>query len=244
MEFSFKDLSNKTVPQLRKIAGELEDKALKGYSKLPKQQLLEALCQALGIEDSAAPAPQATKKEAPATEAQEEEAPAPEAAEEAAPATEPKEKEAPAPEVAEEAAPAPEAAEEVAPAPEAAEVAAPATEPKEQEANPCCADPSPRTPTHGRSRNRPMNPQRWHPPYRAWGPRNYYRPRLVEREKTVHRTGPRAATDSWPRGRERRRRKELRCRPAPGLKALACAQGKIARPPDPANRDLATFRVG
>ena len=80
MEFTFKDLSNKTVPQLRKVARELEDEVLKGYSKMPKEQLLAALCKALGVEDSAAPVPEVAE-EAPAPEVveevAEEEAPAP-----------------------------------------------------------------------------------------------------------------------------------------------------------------------
>ncbi len=49
-EFKFEDLSKKTVAQLRKIAEGMEHEALQDHAKMPKGELLAALCQALGIE--------------------------------------------------------------------------------------------------------------------------------------------------------------------------------------------------
>ncbi len=50
MEHTFEELSKTTVAQLRKIASGLENEALRGYSTMHKEQLVEALCTALGIE--------------------------------------------------------------------------------------------------------------------------------------------------------------------------------------------------
>jgi len=49
-EFKFADLKKKTVAQLRKIAEGTEHEALQDPAKMPKEELLAALCQALGIE--------------------------------------------------------------------------------------------------------------------------------------------------------------------------------------------------
>ncbi len=49
-EFKFEDLRKKTVSQLRKIADGIEHEALQDPAKMPKEKLLAALCQALGIE--------------------------------------------------------------------------------------------------------------------------------------------------------------------------------------------------
>ncbi|MDA2934900.1 Rho termination factor N-terminal domain-containing protein [Acidobacteria bacterium AH-259-D05] len=50
MELSFEDLSKKTVAQLREIAEGIEDDAVHGYRTMHKEQLVAALCKALGIE--------------------------------------------------------------------------------------------------------------------------------------------------------------------------------------------------
>jgi hypothetical protein len=50
MEHTYKELSNKTVAQLREIAKELDDPALRGYTQLNKAHLLPAVCKALGID--------------------------------------------------------------------------------------------------------------------------------------------------------------------------------------------------
>ncbi len=50
MSFTFDELKHKTVAQLREIAKEEEHEALKGYTQLNKEHLLEALCKALSIE--------------------------------------------------------------------------------------------------------------------------------------------------------------------------------------------------
>ena len=50
MEHTYEELSKKTVAQLREIAKELDDPALRGYSQLNKAHLLPAICKALGIE--------------------------------------------------------------------------------------------------------------------------------------------------------------------------------------------------
>ena len=47
---TFEELRQKTVAQLRAIAKETEHEALRGYTTLHKEQLLEALCKALSIE--------------------------------------------------------------------------------------------------------------------------------------------------------------------------------------------------
>lgn len=50
MEQTYEELSKKTVAQLREIAKELDDPALRGYTQLNKAHLLPAVCKALGIE--------------------------------------------------------------------------------------------------------------------------------------------------------------------------------------------------
>ena len=54
-KFKFEDLSKKTVAQLRKIAEGVEHETLQDPTKMPKGELLAALCQALGIEAGEAP---------------------------------------------------------------------------------------------------------------------------------------------------------------------------------------------
>ncbi len=67
-EFKFEDLSKKTVAQLRKIAEGMEHEALQDPAKMPKQELLAALCQALGIEAGESPEKTAQDKEPAAQE--------------------------------------------------------------------------------------------------------------------------------------------------------------------------------
>ena len=50
MSHSFEELKQKTVPELRAIAKEVEHDAVRGYSTMHKEQLLPALCEALGVE--------------------------------------------------------------------------------------------------------------------------------------------------------------------------------------------------
>lgn len=50
MEYTFKDLKGKTVAELREIAKGIEHEAVKGYTQLNKEHLLEAVCNALGID--------------------------------------------------------------------------------------------------------------------------------------------------------------------------------------------------
>lgn len=50
MAHTYEELSQKTVAQLREIAEGIEHDALHGYTTMHKDQLLLALCQALGIE--------------------------------------------------------------------------------------------------------------------------------------------------------------------------------------------------
>lgn len=47
---TYETLSNQTVVQLREIAKELDHEALRGYSTMHKEDLILALCTALGIE--------------------------------------------------------------------------------------------------------------------------------------------------------------------------------------------------
>lgn len=49
MEYTYKDLKHKTVAELREIAAGLGD-ALKGYTQMNKEHLLEAICKALNID--------------------------------------------------------------------------------------------------------------------------------------------------------------------------------------------------
>ena len=50
MAYTFEQLSEMTVVQLREIAKDTEHDAVKGFSTMHKEKLLPALCQALGIE--------------------------------------------------------------------------------------------------------------------------------------------------------------------------------------------------
>ncbi len=50
MTYTYKELKSKTVAQLREIAATLGTEAVKGYTQLHKDQLLVALCTAMGIE--------------------------------------------------------------------------------------------------------------------------------------------------------------------------------------------------
>ena len=50
MEYSYEDLSKKTVAELRELASGIEDERIRGYSQLPKHELLPRLCTVLGID--------------------------------------------------------------------------------------------------------------------------------------------------------------------------------------------------
>jgi hypothetical protein len=50
MEHTYEELHKMTVSQLRDVAKDVEHDAVHGYSTMHKEQLLLALCQALGIE--------------------------------------------------------------------------------------------------------------------------------------------------------------------------------------------------
>lgn len=50
MEYTYKELKHKTVAQLREIAAGIEHEAVKGYTQLNKEHLIEAICQALDID--------------------------------------------------------------------------------------------------------------------------------------------------------------------------------------------------
>ena len=66
-DLKFEDLSKKTVAQLRKIAEGTEHQALQDPAKMPKQELLTALCQALGIE-AGEPPEESVKDQEPPTQ--------------------------------------------------------------------------------------------------------------------------------------------------------------------------------
>ena len=87
-EFQFEDLSKKTVAQLREIAEATEHEALQDPAKMPKEELLAALCQALGIESGESPEESAKEEPAPAQEDAASEPPEESAKEEPAPAQE------------------------------------------------------------------------------------------------------------------------------------------------------------
>ena len=50
MEYTYDQLKGMTVAQMREIASGIEDEAVKGYTQLNKEHLLEALCNALKID--------------------------------------------------------------------------------------------------------------------------------------------------------------------------------------------------
>ncbi len=50
MAYTFPELKKKTVAELREIAAGIEHEAVKGYTQFHKDQLLTAICAALGIE--------------------------------------------------------------------------------------------------------------------------------------------------------------------------------------------------
>ena len=50
MAFTFDELKHKTVGQLREIAKEMDHEAVKGYTQLNKEHLLEAICKALNLD--------------------------------------------------------------------------------------------------------------------------------------------------------------------------------------------------
>ncbi len=49
-EYTYEDLSGKTVAQLREIAEGVEHEAVQGYKTMHKEDLVKALCTAFGIE--------------------------------------------------------------------------------------------------------------------------------------------------------------------------------------------------
>ncbi|MFZ5518066.1 MAG: hypothetical protein ACOY90_15580 [Candidatus Zhuqueibacterota bacterium] len=50
MSHTFEELKKKTVAQLREIAAGIDNEAVRGYTQLNKEHLLEALCKALNID--------------------------------------------------------------------------------------------------------------------------------------------------------------------------------------------------
>lgn len=50
MSYSYKELKHKRMADLRQVASGIEHDAVKGYTQLNKQQLLDALCAALNID--------------------------------------------------------------------------------------------------------------------------------------------------------------------------------------------------
>jgi hypothetical protein len=50
MEYTFDQLKGMTVAQMREIAAGIEHEAVKGYTQLNKEHLLEALCKALNVD--------------------------------------------------------------------------------------------------------------------------------------------------------------------------------------------------
>jgi len=50
MEYTYDQLKGMTVAQMREIASGIEHEAVKGYTQLNKEHLLEAICNALNID--------------------------------------------------------------------------------------------------------------------------------------------------------------------------------------------------
>lgn len=49
MPYTYEELKEKTVAELREIAKDIEDERLQGYTTMHKEQLFEALCKVLGV---------------------------------------------------------------------------------------------------------------------------------------------------------------------------------------------------
>jgi 16S rRNA C967 or C1407 C5-methylase (RsmB/RsmF family) len=49
-EYTYEDLKNHTVTQLREIAKGLESEEVRGYSTMHKEDLVQAICRALGLD--------------------------------------------------------------------------------------------------------------------------------------------------------------------------------------------------
>lgn len=50
MAYTYKELKDKTLADLKSIAKDIDHEAVKGYSQLNKDHLLEAICKALDIQ--------------------------------------------------------------------------------------------------------------------------------------------------------------------------------------------------
>lgn len=50
MAYTYHELKDKTVAELRDIAKEIPDEAIKGYSQMNKEHLIPAICKALHID--------------------------------------------------------------------------------------------------------------------------------------------------------------------------------------------------
>jgi hypothetical protein len=50
MDYTYQDLKKMTINQLRELAETIDHEAVKGHTQLNKEQLLPAMCEALGIE--------------------------------------------------------------------------------------------------------------------------------------------------------------------------------------------------
>lgn len=50
MEHTYRELKKKTLADLKKIAAEMKDEAVQGYTQMNKDHLLEAICKALNID--------------------------------------------------------------------------------------------------------------------------------------------------------------------------------------------------
>jgi DNA-binding IclR family transcriptional regulator len=50
MPYTFHDLKEKTIQELREIAKDIQHEAVQGFSQMNKEHLLPALCKALGID--------------------------------------------------------------------------------------------------------------------------------------------------------------------------------------------------
>jgi rubrerythrin len=50
MTHTYEELHSMTVAELRDVAKEMEDEAIRGYSSMHKEDLLKVLCETLGIE--------------------------------------------------------------------------------------------------------------------------------------------------------------------------------------------------
>lgn len=50
-EYTYEDIKGMTVAQLREVAADIDDEAVRGYTQLHKDELIHAICTALNLQE-------------------------------------------------------------------------------------------------------------------------------------------------------------------------------------------------